>query len=159
MANDSEARIIVGGKTTNFAGLMPGILEEALYHLEVEKPLYIVGGFGGAAHDLATVLVRTNSSIPDSLLEEKREGNVELGVLIDGYPSDTDDSFPHDVSRQDAKKSYHRLWAQIKRIQKVGLEDGLRNGLSDDDNAKLMVSEDTKLVVDLILKGLQCVMS
>ena len=105
------------------------------------------------------MLVRTNSSIPDSLLEEKREGNVELGVLIDGYPSDTDDSFPHDVSRQYAKKSYHRLWAQIKRIQKVGLEDGLRNGLSDDDNAKLMVSEDTKLVVDLILKGLQCVMS
>ena len=34
----------------------PGIAEEALFTLQVHRPLYIVGGFGGCARDIAEML-------------------------------------------------------------------------------------------------------
>ena len=50
-----NARIIVGGKEepetenddSGFAGVFPGQAEEALRHLQQEKPIYVVGGFYG----------------------------------------------------------------------------------------------------------------
>lgn len=52
----AAARIVLGGKTANFKGKMPGIAEEALGSLQVGQPLFIVGGFGGCARDLAQEL-------------------------------------------------------------------------------------------------------
>src|SRR5262249_7424903 len=42
------ARIILGGKTNKFSGFVPGIFEEALFAFETSRPLYLIGGFGGA---------------------------------------------------------------------------------------------------------------
>ncbi|WP_374982281.1 hypothetical protein [Salmonella enterica] len=44
-----HARIIVGGRLTGYSGRMPGIIEEASLALRESIPLFIVGGFGGAA--------------------------------------------------------------------------------------------------------------
>lgn len=49
MEKDASARIVVGGKMTGFAGSMPGILEEFQIALTAKHPVYVVGGFGGAA--------------------------------------------------------------------------------------------------------------
>ena len=62
------ARIIVGGKTRGFSGILPGLYEEALYCLEKRRPLYILGGYGGAAGKLAGYLTDKLSSA-DALLE------------------------------------------------------------------------------------------
>ncbi len=53
MLAETDARIILGGRVDSFMGDMPGIAEEALYSLQAKQPLYIVGGFGGCAHDVA----------------------------------------------------------------------------------------------------------
>lgn len=49
MATISQARIVVGGQLAGFKGAMPGIVEESVVTLDNAQPLYVAGGFGGAA--------------------------------------------------------------------------------------------------------------
>ena len=51
-----DARIILGGKVAEFRGRMPGIAEEALCSIAAKQPLYVLGGFGGCARDIAEEL-------------------------------------------------------------------------------------------------------
>lgn len=53
IAKHATARIVLGGQRSGFRGVMPGIAEEALISLEFGQPLFILGGFGGCARDLA----------------------------------------------------------------------------------------------------------
>lgn len=56
MSADASARIVAGGKVANFLGEMPGVAEEARIALESGSPLYLLGGFGGCAADIAKVM-------------------------------------------------------------------------------------------------------
>jgi hypothetical protein len=49
----SNARIVLGGRHKGYLGRMPGIMEEAIISNYSGKPLYLIGGFGGVAYDLA----------------------------------------------------------------------------------------------------------
>jgi len=62
MAEVSDARVILGGRTENFKGRMPGIAEEALEMFKVRKPLFLLGGFGGCAQDITADLRLASSS-------------------------------------------------------------------------------------------------
>lgn len=53
LTDESDARIVLGGRVSGFMGRMPGIAEEALCSLGAGKPLYLLGGFGGCARDIA----------------------------------------------------------------------------------------------------------
>ncbi|WP_172830529.1 hypothetical protein [Mycobacterium asiaticum] len=52
----ADARIVVGGKLSDYAGSEPGVIEEVRLTLEARKPVYVSGGFGGAAAAVARVL-------------------------------------------------------------------------------------------------------
>ena len=56
MRDLSDARIVLGGRTQGYKGRMPGVAEEALLALENQQPLYLLGGFGGCAQDIASDL-------------------------------------------------------------------------------------------------------
>jgi hypothetical protein len=56
MRAESQARIVLGGRVDNYKGVMPGIAEEALLSLQGQQPLFIMGGFGGCARDIAETL-------------------------------------------------------------------------------------------------------
>ena len=45
---DPGCRICLGGKLEGYEGKEPGIVEEARLALQFNKPLYLLGGFGGA---------------------------------------------------------------------------------------------------------------
>jgi hypothetical protein len=51
-----HARIAVGGALSGYKGTEPGVLEEARLTLEAGKPLYVAGGYGGAAAAIAKAL-------------------------------------------------------------------------------------------------------
>ena len=51
-----DARIVLGGRVTGYMGCMPGVAEEALLSISGRQPLFLVGGFGGAARDVAETL-------------------------------------------------------------------------------------------------------
>lgn len=52
----SQARVVLGGRLDGFKGSMPGIVEETIYAIEAEQPLYVAAGFGGAAALVARTL-------------------------------------------------------------------------------------------------------
>ena len=56
MRQTTHARIILGGVVDEFMGSMPGIAEEALFSLQGKQPIYIMGGFGGCARDVAEAI-------------------------------------------------------------------------------------------------------
>ena len=56
MLNQTHARIVLGGRTDNYKGAMPGTGEEALLSLQDRQPLFVIGGFGGCARDVAESL-------------------------------------------------------------------------------------------------------
>lgn len=53
---ESHARIVLGGRVESFKGSMPGIAEESLLSLNLGAPLFVLGGFGGCARDIAETL-------------------------------------------------------------------------------------------------------
>ena len=74
-----NARLLIGGKTrrqstdipNGYIGDFPGIVEEALYTLREDQPLFIAGGFGGAAALLARELgLGRDLPVPDEALAE-----------------------------------------------------------------------------------------
>lgn len=52
----SDAKIVMGGRTEGYKGRMPGIAEEALTALKAGQPLFLLGGFGGCAREIAVAL-------------------------------------------------------------------------------------------------------
>ena len=56
MLRETSARVVLGGKVDRYLGSMPGIAEEALLTLQARRPLYVVGGFGGCARQVAETL-------------------------------------------------------------------------------------------------------
>jgi SLOG cluster2 len=49
IARDATALVAVGGRTSGYAGWRPGIADEIAAAVKADKPIYLVGGFGGAA--------------------------------------------------------------------------------------------------------------
>lgn len=56
MRSETHARIVLGGRVDKYKGVMPGIAEEALLSLQIRQPLFLLGGFGGCARDIAETL-------------------------------------------------------------------------------------------------------
>lgn len=52
----TDARVLLGGQVANYKGRMPGVAEEALLSLRTGQPVFLIGGFGGCARDIAETL-------------------------------------------------------------------------------------------------------
>ncbi len=53
MCEETDMRILLGGQVEYYRGQMPGIAEEALLSLQANKPVFLIGGFGGCVRDIA----------------------------------------------------------------------------------------------------------
>jgi len=63
----ADMRIIFGGLLKSTRGWMPGALEETGLSISTQQPLLILGGFGGAAADIAEFLKKPKAQLPESL--------------------------------------------------------------------------------------------
>lgn len=54
--SSTDARVLLGGQIANYKGRMPGVAEEALLSLRSDQPLFLIGGFGGCARDIAETI-------------------------------------------------------------------------------------------------------
>lgn len=54
--DSSHARICAGGKLFGYTGKMPGVLEEILIAIDKEKPIFLLGAFGGVVGEVCKVL-------------------------------------------------------------------------------------------------------
>ena len=142
MRKATSARILLGGKLTNYQGLWPGVLEEGVIALRTRQPLYPLGVFGGAARLLTDLLQGVDR-------EEMTTAWFTANV-------------PH---REELVAEYRRhgravetpesLAAELKRAGAGGIAEALNNGLSDDENREFLAADDPQRVVALILEGLR----
>ena len=56
VTDHTDGRLVIGGKRDGFLGRMPGVVEETILSIRAGKPVYVAGGFGGAAADVVAVL-------------------------------------------------------------------------------------------------------
>ena len=56
MRNETQARIVLGGRMEGYKGRMPGIAEETLLSLQAKRPVFLIGGFGGCTRGIAEVI-------------------------------------------------------------------------------------------------------
>jgi SLOG cluster2 len=144
------ARVILGGKTSGFSGFMPGIFEEALVTLEVRKPLYLLGGFGGAAETLAqALLAKPDTPRPPEFTvawhEENTPGYAQL------LESAADFRLP--VGFLPPEAAFEALWQKIVEARK-NLSDILQTGLNDDKTRELLVTCEMNTAIQLVREGL-----
>ena len=130
---EAKARILVGGKTSGFAGKMAGIVEEFVIAKQAGHPIYVIGGFGGAASVLCRII-------------EKSEG-IDSGYLLKkAFESPQFESLFHFYESKGETVDYAIL-------DSLMIAD-LNNGLTDEENLRLFHSVNIMEIVSLVLKGL-----
>lgn len=137
----SQARLVLGGKMTGFAGLVPGVVEEAWMSLNQGQPVYLAGGFGGAARAVCDLLRGY----------EREEFNEDwIGLNVAGY-TDAVGCFPADTTRLNLLP---RIGSEIAALAGEDLGKVLKNGLDDSENRELMASTDARQIAELVLRGI-----
>jgi hypothetical protein len=139
MANESNARIVLGGKQKNYAGYFPGIVEETFHSLKAGKAIYLLGGFGGATKSIIEII---SGNKPHQLTNDFQFDSDFLKEFrlfaSDKAQINLDYDFIFDFFKQHS----------IESISK-------QNGLTEDENLILFESTNIHELVFLIIKGLQ----
>jgi len=144
------ARVILGGKIDNYCGFLPGIFEEALLTLENGRPLYVLGGFGGAAEALARAMLGIGNPRPEELTavwhQEKTPCVAKLAALAGEF------AMPPEVRPTSA--ALDALFALVEQAR-ANLPDTLKTGLTDPETRELLMTRDVARAVQLVRKGLE----
>ncbi|MFA0960715.1 hypothetical protein AB9P05_02805 [Roseivirga sp. BDSF3-8] len=137
MARHMDSRIAMYGKTSNYKGFHPGVVEEIYWTMRYRKPVYLLGSFGGVTSHIIEAL---QGGSPEVLTEEYQRKDVNRANLIDYTRQKMGDDFvgPNDI---------------ISFFNEKGLER-LNNGLSVEENEHLMHTNHVSEMITLIIKGL-----
>ena len=133
MESNIDARIILGGRVAGFKGYMPGLYEEAINAANSKHPIYLLGGFGGAAYRLI------------KLIKGETTSEEMLGECC-SYSS-----YQEFVSFLDKEKEQMNFNALDVFSNNM---DVLKNGLTKEDNERLFVTTNVTEIIALVLKGL-----
>ena len=137
MNSDIRARVVLGGKLVGYSGRWPGIVEEAYLLLRARKPLFLVGGFGGAAGWLSRVVLGETRKVPPA----PKAFREKLAGLDQQYAR-------HGRTGLDGTD----LAEALAFFQRISPRD-FRNGLKPDENAVLMRSTNLAEILALLLQG------
>ena len=90
VCSETDAHVVLGGKTEGYKGKMPGVAEEVLVSFELNRPVFLIGGFGGCAGDIAETLGLVDawtSDRPDwycrRIFEHYGPDNLKNGLSLD----------------------------------------------------------------------------
>jgi hypothetical protein len=141
------ARVVLGGSVDRYSGFVPGIFEEALVTLEQPRPLYILGGFGGAAEVLADAILAPSSARPERLtIAWHREHAAGVARLLDCGLALPDEA-------RSTEALLDALFALVQAAR-GNLSGTLRTGLTDDETRELLRTRDIATAVRLVRTGL-----
>jgi hypothetical protein len=138
MTKTMNIKVVAGGKSENFSGKYPGVLEEAYLALKSEIPIYLIGGFGGVSKKIVDLL---NGNTPKEFCVEYQSKNSSFKTLYEYYK---------DKGEKDE--------INYERINSLFVEkgiDGFNNGLNAEENKKLFESKNIYEIIYLIFKGIQ----
>lgn len=138
MVENSDARILIGGKLSNYSGIAPGILEEASITIAKKKPLYLIGAFGGASKEVINGLEGRRFAFLDNAF----------------HKSDSFTEFVAEYNRVQLNKiDFDSMCTSLINFGVSGLS--AVNGLSVDDNRALFYTPHLSEILYYIFKGLK----
>lgn len=143
----SVARFVVAGERFEHKGRFPGISEEVMLTLAQAKPVYIAGGFGGAAADVGSLLGLAHprrGEVPTSFQAQPREAEGSLSAI--------------------APKLQPAPWTELPitaaelvpflKAHALGGSNWPNNHLTFEENRRLFASNRPDEVANLVLTGL-----
>lgn len=140
IVNDSDARILAGGKLCGYKGKMPGVLEEFWLSYKKNKPIYLMGGFGGCVHEICQ-LIRGKGS---RFLQSDWQKDYNLGY----------ESVQTELNK--LGKMPEKLDSIVDEIKKIDIQDLADNAkLSKEEYEKLMTSPFSDECFYIVNKGLK----
>jgi SLOG cluster2 len=148
VTDSSAARFVVAGVRSGYYGRFPGIPEEVMLSLAQAKPIYIAGGFGGAAADIGSLLWLAHpprGEMPTWLQAEPMGNEELLSTIADKLRPGPWTDLPINANHLALFLSVHAL----------GGPKWPNNGLTFDENRRLFASKDRDEVGDLIVNGLR----
>ncbi len=136
-----DARIAIGGKTLGFSGFMPGLLRESFLAIQENKPLFLIGAYGGCSKKIID-LIQGKKAVEFST-DYQLEHHVGYNVL-------------HNELNKQPKRDKGLLDYEsiVKLFAKKGVK-GLNNGLSIKENEALFETNYLPKMINLVLKGLR----
>lgn len=139
MANDCNARIVLGGRQKGFLGYFPGIVEETFHSLNAGRPIYLLGGFGGATKSIIEII----SGRKAEQLTNEFQFETDFLQAFKKYVAD----------KSIVKIDYDFIMESFRghSIESISKQ----NGLSVEENQILFESNNIHELVFLIIKGLQ----
>lgn len=148
MAEECDARIVLGGGMRSFQGLYPGIVEEAYETAKRNRPLYVLAGYGGAADTIYGMIEGQKASHARAFSNASRKNGpaacAEMLKAHRGY-----------VSKEglvDFEFAPKKLAATFAELGLEGLST--RCGLSMDETGQLARSQDVHEILSLVVKGM-----
>ena len=121
----ADARVIMGGKmgilsdcADAYDGAIPGVVEEAIMTLEENKPLIVLGAFGGAARDIAIALGIMDTSFKVPRGEQPKsysESLSRVAHLASRIPSDLRDTLALIADDDRAEQNGLRIVTVLER--------------------------------------------
>ena len=157
MAKRTDARVVLGGAAvprlvdpTGYGGRYPGVVEEAWRTLEAGKPLYVVGGFGGAAGLVAEILdgKPTPERLKDATWFKQSKDFKTLAQRIDKDAYRTQLGLPKKM--EDLANAVRALGCPHLDSVEAALA---WNGLTKEENKILFWTRDPVTISGLVLKG------
>ena len=148
------ALIFVCGKAAGFEGIMPGIMEEFLRAVQSRRPVFVLGGFGGAAGVLARAL------LPEPAQKDERPAEFSSAFYANAQNPNYAPMLEActEIKAGDSWKpeqAFDELWEQIKAgRRKGGLGTLMANRLSETQNQKLLTTTDPMEAVHLVWEGM-----
>jgi hypothetical protein len=144
------AFILLGGKLAGFYGAMPGIMEEFLRAVQHQLPVYVLGGLGGAAGAIARALGSNGRArLPEfTAAFYTNSATPKYRMLLNAFRTVGKGRF------QPPEDAFDELWKTVRENRGEGIPELLRNGLSLNENLKLLETTDTMQAVHLVWQGL-----
>ena len=115
---------------------MPGVLEEIYIAIELKKPLFLIGGFGGVASSVCKLI--NNKEVQEFTEEWQIINNSGYKDLLDFIKL--------------REPSYYSDYKSIVELLK---NCNLNNGLNKKENEKLFTTPFVDEAILLIIKGLK----
>lgn len=149
-----SVRVILGGKGTGYSGFMPGLFEEALEALRNSRPLYILGGFGGASGWLADAILGPAGQRPKELtLAWHVEQTPALAALLESAGR-----FGLPTCLPSVERQFDDLFAFVEQAR-MDPSGTLRTGLSGDETRELLRTCSIGDAVRLTRRGMEARLS
>lgn len=136
MIANCDIRICAGGRHSGYKGILPGVLEEILIALEMGKPIFLLGGFGGVTASVCRFLV--THKLPEELTKEWQIQNNP------GYKDMLDFCLTRGT----------RFSIDYELIKEKLMSGDLNNGLNCEDNIKLFNTPFIEEALYLVFKGI-----